>query len=154
MKRERILVIVRDDGLASQLGDALRQAGYRVWRARDEVDGLKKLHRATPDLVVMERELSLVKREDHFSRIRQASYVPIIAVGDEQDAPEVLEFCADAYVTKPPNLRELTARVRAMLWRKNGAEPPWDNHNTGITRQLNEHKENTEKTFFTSGPKS
>jgi CheY-like chemotaxis protein len=142
MKRERILVIAKDDYLASQVGNALRQAGYRVWRARDGVDGLKKLQRASPDLVVMERELSLLNREDPCSRIRQASYIPIIAVGNEQDAPEVLEFGADAYVAKPPNLRELTARVRAMLWRKNREEPPWDNNNTGTTGRFNSHGDN------------
>lgn len=128
MKRERILVIAKDDYLAAQVGDTLRQAGYRVWRARDGVDGLKKLQKASPDLVIMERELSLVNSEDPCSRIRQASYIPIIAVGNEQDVPEVLEFGADAYIAKPPNLRELTARVRAMLWRKNRDEPPWDNN--------------------------
>ena len=118
MKRERILVIVRDDSLALQVKGTLREAGYRVWRARDGIDGLKKLNRASPDLVVMEGDLAPVSHEDPCSRIRQASYVPIIAVGTEQDGTDMLEFGADAYVPKPPNLVELTARVRALLRRK------------------------------------
>lgn len=123
MKPERILVIAKDNGLASQVVEALREAGYRVWRARDGCEGLKKLNRASPDLVVMERELLLMKRQDPLSRIRQASYVPIIAVGSDQDPTAMLEFGADAYMAKPPNLRELTARVRALLRRKNLAKP-------------------------------
>lgn len=120
MKRPMILVIARDDSLASEVGEALRQAGYCVWRARDGIDGLKKLKRALPDLVVMEDGLSPVSREDPCARIRQASYVPIVAVGAEPNGIEVLEHGADAYVTRPPNLVELTARVRALLRRRNG----------------------------------
>ncbi len=119
MERERILVIVKDDNLASQLVTALRTVGYYVWRARDGVEGLKKLRRASPDLVVIERELSPVNKQDPLSRIRQASYVPIIAVGKDNDPTDVLEFGADVYMLNPPSLMELTARVRALLRRKN-----------------------------------
>ncbi len=121
MKRERILVIAADKYLASQLRETLHQAGYSVWRAIDEVEGLKKLHKTTPDLVVIERELLPTNREDPCWRIRQAAYVPIIAVGCDQDATEMLESGADAHMSNPPNLRELTARVRALLRRKNRA---------------------------------
>jgi DNA-binding response OmpR family regulator len=127
MKHERILVIAGNDYLASQLKLTLRREGYRVWRAKDETDGMKKLHRSNPDLVVIERELSRVSRHDACLRIRQACYIPIIAVGSEEDVPQTLEFGADVYMQKPPNFKELTARIRALLWRKNGREPPWNN---------------------------
>ena len=127
MKRERILVIAKDDYLLSQVGDTLRKVGYRVWRANNGVEGLKKLYRASPDLVVMERELLPVNRQDPCARIRQASYVPIIIVGSDQDPMDMLEFGADFYMAKPPNLRELTARVRALLRRKNIEWHPWAN---------------------------
>ena len=138
MKRERILVIAADKDLASQMGEALRQAGYSVWRASDEVEGLKKLRKTTPDLVVIERELLHMKREDPCSRIRQASYVPIIAVGCGQCVTEILESGADAHMSNPPNLRELTARVRALLRRKNRGELLRDNLNIGTRKILDD----------------
>lgn len=131
MKSDRILIIAKDDYLVSQVGEALRQAGYRIWRARDGAEGFKKLNRALPDLVIMDRELLQANRRDPFSRIRQASYVPIITVGTDQDPTDMLEFGADAYMAKPPNLRELTARVRALLRRKHLAEPPLSRLNVG-----------------------
>jgi DNA-binding response OmpR family regulator len=72
----------------------------------------------------MERELLPVRRQDPLSRIRQASYVPIIAVGSDQDWSTMLEFGADVYMAKPPSLRELIARVRTLLRRKNIDELP------------------------------
>ena len=131
MKQERILIIAKDDHLASQMGETLRKAGYRIWRARSGVEGLKKLNRASPDLVIMQRELLPVKRQDPLSHIRQASYVPIITVGSDQDPTDMLEFGADVYMLTPPNLRELTARVRALLRRKHLEEPPLGNLKVG-----------------------
>ncbi len=131
MKQQRILVIIRDRGLASQLREALRKAEYRVWQAKDGVDGLKKLRRACPDLVVMERELSPVNHEDSFLRIRKATRVPIIVVGGGQNAVEMLELGADAYLPKPPDLMELTARVRAML-RRESVEGPSGGDKNGV----------------------
>lgn len=130
MKHQRILMIIRDSGLAAQLREALRKAEYRVWHARDGVDGLKKLRRAYPDLVVMERELSPVNREDSCLRIRKATRAPIIVVGGGQNGAETLELGADAYLPKPPDLTELRARVRAMLRRKFSEGPSGGDKNS------------------------
>lgn len=120
MKRERVLVIATDNYLAIEVIETLRQSGYSVWRARDAIDGLKKLRRASPDLVVIERGILPVSREDPCMHIRQACYVPIIALGYDKDPTEMLESGADAYMANPPNLVEFTARVRALLRRKCG----------------------------------
>ncbi len=118
MKRERVLVIATDNYLAIEVIETLRQSGYSVWRARDAIDGLKKLRRASPDLVVIERGILPVSREDPCMHIRQACYVPIIALGYDKDPTEMLESGADAYMANPPNLVEFTARVRALLRRR------------------------------------
>lgn len=118
MKPERILVIAKNDGLTLQVVKALRQAGYRVLRARDGYEGLEKIKASSPDLVVMERELLPVEKQDPLSRIRQVSYLPIITFGSDHDPTDMLEFVADVYMVNPPNLKELTARVRALLRRK------------------------------------
>jgi DNA-binding response OmpR family regulator len=76
------------------------------------------------------RELPTVNGEDPYLRIRQASYLPIIVIGNEEEAAETLEFGADAYMTRPPSLSELVARVHVLLRRK----PRYDS--TGDTPRL------------------
>jgi len=121
---------------------ALEEVGYNVIRAVDALDGLKKLYEEYPDLIIMARELSMVNGEDPCLRIRQACYLPIIALGSKEDAVEILELGADAYITKPPNLRELVARVQALLRRKLGHNLPRGNPDLE-TRNLPAKEENS-----------
>ncbi len=74
----------------------------------------------------------MVNGEEPYFRIRQASYLPIIVVGSEEEAAEMLELGADAYITKPPNLSELVARVHSLLRRKRKDDPPGDNPESHI----------------------
>jgi len=71
----------------------------------------------------VERELPLVDGEDPCLRIRQACYLPIIVLGNQEETAEMLEFVADAYMTKPLSLSELVARVHALLRRKPRHDP-------------------------------
>ena len=115
---------------------ALEEAGYNVIRVADVLDGLKKLYEAYPDLIIMTRELPMVNGEDPCLRIREACYLPIIAIGAAEEAVEILELGADAYMTKPLNLRELVARVQALLRRKLTHNPPGANPGSEIKNQL------------------
>ena len=110
------------------MGATLEEAGYTVVRTTDALDGLKKLYEAYPDLIIMDRELPMVNGEDPCLRIRQASYLPMIVLGSNEEAAEMLELGADAYMTRPPRLSELVARVRSLLRRKPRYDPPGDNH--------------------------
>jgi len=78
----------------------------------------------------------MVNGEDPCLRIRQASYLPIIVLGSDEQAAEMLELGADAYMTKPPSLSELVARVRALLRRKPRNDPPRDNLKLEIENTL------------------
>ena len=127
IKPARILVIEKDEALAVKAAVALEEAGFKVTRTADALDGLKKLYEAYPDLIIVARELPMVNGEDPCLRIRQASYLPIIVLGSQEEAAEMLELGADAYMTKPPCLSELVARVRALLRRKPRYDPPGDN---------------------------
>lgn len=60
-------------------------------------------------------------------RIRQASRLPILALGSRDETMEMLELGADAFMMKPINFSELTARVRALLRRRPNYNPPEDN---------------------------
>lgn len=123
----RILVVEKDEALRLKAAGALESAGYEVAIAVDALDGLKKLYETYPDLIIVARELPRVNGEDAYLRIRQASYLPIIVIGNREEAAEMLELGADAYVAKPPVLGELVARVRALLRRKPRQEPPGGN---------------------------
>jgi len=124
IKPARILLIENDEALAVKAAAALEEAGYKVVRASNALDGLKKLYEAYPDLIIMARELPMVNGEEPCLRIRQASYLPIVVLGAEEEAAEMLELGADAYMRKPPDLNELTARVHSLLRRKPKDDPP------------------------------
>lgn len=133
----RILLVEKDEALAVKAVAALEEAGYRVVRASDALDGLRKLYQAYPDLIILNGELTMVKGQDPYLRIRQASYLPIIVLGSEEKAAEMLERGADAYMMKPPDLKELVARVRSLLRRKHKDNSPGGNCLPNIKDCLN-----------------
>jgi len=79
----------------------------------------------------------MVNGEDPCLRIRQACYLPIIVLGNREEAAEMLEFVADAYMTKPLSLSELVARVHALLRRKPKRDSLRSNPKLEIGNRLN-----------------
>ena len=105
----------------------MRDKGYEAVVTNDALNGLKSIYEAYPDLVIMARGLPTEKGEDPYIRVRQLSYLPIIALGNEERTAETLELGADAYMVKPPDVSELVARVHSLLRRKQIYGPPEDN---------------------------
>jgi DNA-binding response OmpR family regulator len=118
MKRARILVIENDEALAAEAVTVLEAAGYDTMVAADDLDGVGKIYEKYPDLIIMGRQLPPAKGEDAYLRVRQASYIPIIVVGDDAEAVDILESGADACISAPLSPIELVARVRSLLRRK------------------------------------
>src|SRR5215207_5437932 len=119
------LLIVEDDAhIRLGLCDALRAEGYEVTDCRDGAQAAPFLKQRKPDLVILDIMLPGKSGYDLCREIRAAkSRVPILmlsAKGQEIDKVVGLELGADDYVTKPFSLRELLARVHALLRR---AEP-------------------------------
>ncbi|HEY33280.1 MAG TPA: response regulator transcription factor [Dehalococcoidia bacterium] len=125
---KRILIIESDDALAVAEAKALETAGYTIIRGFNAFDGFKKLYESYPNLIIVDRELSMVEREDTCLRIRQVSDVPIVVIGTEEYAAETLELGADAYMTRPPSLTELVARVNSLLRRRQNDKLYRDNN--------------------------
>jgi DNA-binding response OmpR family regulator len=107
--------------MASRISGALEVSGYEVTARHSAYEGLKKLYEVRPDLVVIDKNVLLGNQGNSYLRIREEVYVPLIAVGsgDKDRSVEILEMGVDAYMGEPLSLRELVARVHAILRRKN-----------------------------------
>ena len=115
-----ILLIEDALDLATVIRRELEAEGYTVHHAADGVAGLEAFHRHVPDLVLLEWMLPRLDGLSVLRRIRQGSGVPVLmltARGEETDRVVGLEVGADDYLTKPFGMRELIARVHALLRR-------------------------------------
>jgi len=124
---KRILVIEDEERIVELVRAYLERAGYRVLAAYDGGAGLELFRRERPALVILDLMLPGVDGLDVARRIRQESDVPLImltARTEEADRVAGLELGADDYITKPFSLRELVARVRAVLRRAEGGLAP------------------------------
>jgi two-component system, OmpR family, alkaline phosphatase synthesis response regulator PhoP len=115
-----ILVVEDEPQIAGLVRDYLEHAGFAVITAADGAAGLALARARRPDALVLDLGLPRVDGLDVIRAIRRDSRVPILilsARGDETDRVAGLELGADDYVVKPFSLRELVARVRAVLRR-------------------------------------
>ncbi len=115
-----ILLVEDAVELAEVISRELRAFGYDVVHAPDGLSALELYSRHAPDLIVLDWMLPRLDGLEVLRRIRQTSPVPILmltARGEEADRVIGLEVGADDYLTKPFSMRELIARVRALLRR-------------------------------------
>ena len=115
-----ILLVEDATDLARMIERELEAAGYHVWRAADGLTALQLYASHSPDLVILDWMLPALDGLEVLRQIRQASAVPVLmltARGEEADRVIGLEVGADDYLSKPFGMRELLARVRALLRR-------------------------------------
>ena len=124
-----VLVVEDEDSFVDALTVGLKREGFRVQVARDGAEALDLFDVVRPDLVLLDVMLPKVSGIDVCRELRSRSKVPIIMVtakGAEIDTVVGLEVGADDYVTKPYRLRELVARMRAVLRRAPAEAGPGD----------------------------
>lgn len=121
--KEKILIIDDEKDIVKMLEYNLQKEGFRTIYAYDGEDGLRLAQREHPDLVLLDLMLpskdgleicKIIKKDD---KISQIPIIMLTAKSQEIDKIIGLEFGADDYVTKPFSLRELVARVKAVLRR-------------------------------------
>ena len=120
----RILLVEDETPIADSVAYSLGSEGFEVRTAADGLTALSVFRSFAPDLIILDLMLPKLSGLDFCRIIRKESSVPIImltAKTDEIDRVVGLEMGADDYVTKPFSLRELTARVRAVLRRTEAA---------------------------------
>ncbi|MBS1848235.1 MAG: response regulator transcription factor [Actinobacteria bacterium] len=115
------MVVEDEESFVEALTIGLEREGFRVVAVRDGGEALRRFASIDPDIVLLDLMLPTVSGVDVCREIRAASSVPIIMVtarSDEVDTVVGLEVGADDYVAKPYRLRELIARIRAVLRRR------------------------------------
>ena len=121
MDTRRILVVEDDSAIRQGIADALTFAGYEVLQAPNGNDGMAQGLRATFDLLMLDIILPGPSGFDILKAVRAARpTLPVIiltARGEEGDRVQGLRLGADDYVVKPFSVRELLARVEAVLRR-------------------------------------
>ena len=118
--RVNVLLAEDEESFVDALAIGLSREGFDVTVARDGNEALEMFDRIEPDLVLLDIMLPKLSGIDVCRAIRSRSSVPIIMVtakGTEIDTVVGLEMGADDYVTKPYRLRELVARMHAVLRR-------------------------------------
>ncbi len=116
----RILVVDDEPAVLDLLVYTLGKAHYEVLAAENGRRALELARQSDPDLILLDLMLPEIDGLDVCRELRRTSKVPIImitALGEEVDRVVGLEMGADDYVTKPFSVRELMARIKAVLRR-------------------------------------
>jgi len=125
VSNEKILVVEDEKDLVKILKYNLEKDGFRVISAGDGETGLALFRKEKPDLVLLDIMLPKLDGFEFCKIVRHESKTPILmltAKADEVDRVLGLELGADDYVTKPYSVREVVARIKAILRRAAGAQ--------------------------------
>jgi two-component system response regulator RegX3 len=120
MTVQTVFVVEDEESFVDALTVGLKREGFRVEVAMDGAEALARFDAVNPDIVLLDVMLPKVSGIDVCRELRKRSQVPIIMVtakSGEIDTVVGLEVGADDYITKPYRMRELVARMRAVLRR-------------------------------------
>ncbi len=113
----QVLVVEDDDRIRAVLRLALEDEGYQVAEAADTTSALEQFRAAAPDLMMVDLMLGEIDGYTCIREVRRMSDIPIVIVSARSDTHDIvagLEAGADDYVTKPFQVKEITARLRAL----------------------------------------
>jgi DNA-binding response OmpR family regulator len=131
----RILIVEDEPKMVAGLRDNFEYEGYEVLTAHDGIEGLDRALATSPDLIVLDVMMPKMSGLDVCRQLKmKRPSIPIImltARGQEVDKVVGLELGADDYVTKPFSIRELLARVKAVLRRSHALPQDQDRHSFG-----------------------
>ena len=116
----RILIVEDEPDIQELLSAYLQQAGYQTSLAGDGVEALELFRSASFDLVLLDIMLPVMDGWAVCAKVRETSKVPIImltAKSEVFDRIQGLEMGADDYIVKPFEMKELIARINAVLRR-------------------------------------
>ena len=124
---KKVLVVEDDGNIAELLRLYLEKDGFEVFLAADGGAGVRLAKEAEPDLILLDIMLPVKDGWQVCREVRQFTKTPVImltAKGETFDKVSGLEMGADDYIVKPFEVKELLARVHAVLRRTGGEERP------------------------------
>ena len=130
MAGERILVVDDEDHIVELIKFNLETKGYNVISAFDGEEAIKKANNESPDLIILDLMLPKIDGVEVCRRIKEdentsnISIIMLTAKNDESDKIVGLEIGADDYMTKPFSVKELMARVKAVIRRNKSNQLP------------------------------
>ncbi len=135
-----ILIVEDDANIRELLHLYLEQEGYHIEVAQDGAEGLRVQKRCHPDLILLDLMMPVMDGAQMIRELRTYSKTPVIvltAKGEVFDKVSLLELGADDYITKPFEMREVIARVRAVMRRfeQDEGEPKLLFDNLSIDKQ-------------------
>jgi len=133
----RVMLVEDEEAFIEALQVGLAREGFDLVVARDGAEALANFDEWSPDIMLLDVMLPKVSGTDVCREVRKKSQVPIIIVsakGSEVDAVVGLEVGADDYIVKPYRLRELVARMRAVMRRSSLTQTEIDDVGYGAIR--------------------
>jgi DNA-binding response OmpR family regulator len=115
-----VLLVEDDDRVRAVLGLALEDEGYEVAQTASAEEALDSFAAVEPDVMLVDLMLGGMSGFDCIREVRRTSDIPIVVVSARDDTHDIvagLEVGADDYLTKPFQVKEMTARLRALLRR-------------------------------------
>jgi len=131
----KILVVDDEKLLVKGLKFNLENEGYEVQTAYDGAAAVELVRRENFDLVMLDWMMPVMSGSDACMKIREFSNVPVIMLtARSEDSDKLMGFAcgADDYITKPFNILEVKARVRALLRRSSAAARPAEEENRSV----------------------
>lgn len=122
----KVLIVDDEPTILETMEHKLRKEGFSTFTADSAEEGMRLFRRVRPDLILLDIMLPQRSGTDLCKAIRRDNTTPIIFISaktDEADRIKGLEIGADDYITKPFNLSEVAARVKAVLRRATGEAP-------------------------------
>lgn len=120
MEQRTVLVVDDDDGLRELIRINLEHEGYLVIQASNGLECVQMVREQRPDIVILDVMMPEMDGLEACGKVREFSQVPILMLTAKTQSEDVitgLDRGADDYLTKPFNIDELTARIRALLRR-------------------------------------
>lgn len=133
MKQKNILIVDDEQKILEVIASFLESQNYQVFQAENGAKAFEIFEKENISLIILDLMLPDLSGEEICKKIRRTSRVPIImltAKVEESDVLEGLEIGADDYITKPFSLKELIARVKAVLRRTSEEPVPLFNKNS------------------------
>lgn len=124
IKGQTVLIIEDEESILDILSYSLRKEGYRVHGAATGQEGLRLFEGIGPDVVILDLMLPDITGFDICKQLTATSTVPILMLTARDDIVDKvlgLELGADDYMTKPFDVREVAARIKALLRRQSGS---------------------------------